>query len=184
MRVPSDAWVLVAGKAGAGKTYWIRNHIQRIPAPRVFILDYNVNDYQDFIPTAASVWSVKTGTRREIDEFLNIVYKRGNCFAVLEEADNYLRSPSPTAQRFVNTARNRNIGCFVNVKRAKSIPPQFRTRFNRLVLFKVTLQDDIDYLEDWTGTESGSLSLLRDLDLGEHIIVDLDDQTVSDIKRL
>lgn len=183
MRIKGHDWIFCTGKAGAGKTYWERAHAAKIPGNRLYILDYNVTDYQD-MASRANLWNVQSGEQWEIDKFLSAVYSAGNGYTILSEADNYLRAPSPMMVRFVNTARNRGIGCMMDAKRAKSVKPEFRTRFNYLVLFKNTLQDDIEYLEQWAGTGRGSLARLRTLDIGEHLIVDTDRQTISDIQKI
>jgi hypothetical protein len=41
------------------------------------------------------------------------------------------------------------------------------------------LSDDIKYLEEWAGMGRGSLDFLRELEQGEHYIIDLDSQTVT-----
>lgn len=183
MRIKGHDWIFTTGKAGAGKTFWERAHAVKIPGDRLYILDYNCSDYQDQI-NRANVWNVSSGEPWEIDKFLSLVYKAGNCFSILSESDNYLRAPSPMMTRYVNTARNRGIGCMMDAKRAKSVRPEFRTRFDYLVLFRNTLQDDIDYLEQWAGTGRGSLSLLRSLDTGQHVIVDTNRQEISEIQKI
>lgn len=182
MKINAHDWLFLTGKAGAGKTYWERAHAKKIPQRRLFILDYNVSDYQDF--KNCNIWNMQSGEPWEVDKFLKIVYQQGNVFTILSEADNYLRNPSPLMTRYVNTARNRGIGCMMDAKRAKSVRPEFRTRFNKLILFKNTLSDDIEYLEAWAGTGRGSLDMLRTLDTGDHIIVDLDAQKISDTQKI
>lgn len=183
MILKSDSWVLVTGKAGYGKTVFIREHIRKIPMSRLYILDYNVNDYQDFLKTA-HIWNNQTGSMSEIDEFMKIVYRRGNVFCVLEESDNYLFQPSEFGRRFVNTARNRGVGAFVNAKRPMGIKPIFRTRFSHIVVFHIDLSEDIEYIEKWAAVEPGTLEKLRNLKIGEHIIINLLDSTISDVQRL
>lgn len=180
MKIKSDDWIFVTGKANSGKTFWVKEHLRAIAREirgenSLLIFDYNVNDYQEFIPLKSiGVWNNQSGLVKETDEFIEMVYKKGNCFVVLEEADNYLNAPSVVCERFVNTARNRGIGCVVIGKRAKAVKPIYRTRFNYLVLFRNTLPDDIEYLEEWAGTGKGSLKELRKLEQGEHLIVNLD----------
>lgn len=183
MRLKSNSAVFITGKKGTGKTHWIREHLKVIPPDRLYIFDFNCNDYQDQT-SRAHVWNYEGAGVPEACDFMNTVYTIGNCYAVLEEADNYLRTKDRSVVRFVSTARNRGIGFMVNAKRAHSVIPDYRTCFNYLVLFHVDLPEDIDYLEKWAGTGPGSLAKLRELSLGEHIIVDLDHQTISDVKKL
>ena len=84
----------------------------------------------------------------------------------------------------VTTGRNRGINAIVDAKRPMSVKPAYRGRFNRLILYQTTLQDDIEYIEDWIGSGRGSMAKLKELKNGEFIEVDLDQQTVSDVKRL
>jgi len=180
MRVKSNDFIAVTGKANAGKTYWIREHIRRIPPNRLRIIDYNCNDYQDFRRAGVDTLNFASGDNADIDRFMGKAFREGNIFLICEESDNYLANPSITATRFVNTGRNRGCGAIMNFKRAKNVKPQFRTRFNQIVAFQSTLSDDIRYLEEWAGIERGGLDSLRRLRQGEYIIIDLDSQTISD----
>lgn len=182
MKIKRESWIFVTGQADAGKTYWIKKHLEVFPAGKVYIYDFNRNDYQEF--ENQNIWNCTYASQAEIEEFLKIVYKKGNCFTVLEEADNYLLYPSDFIRQFVNTARNRGIGCIVNAKRAKAVQPVFRTRFSHLVLFRCIIPEDIEYLESWAGTGRGSLEILRKLEQGEHVIVDLNHSEISEVKKL
>jgi hypothetical protein len=183
LKINRESWIFVTGQADAGKTYFIKKHIEKIPQDMCYIYDFNRNDYQEF-KQKQKLWQVQYASQNEIEEFLHIVYAEGNCFCVLEEADNYLLYPSEFIRQFVNTARNRGIGCMVSAKRAKAVQPVFRTRFTHLVLFRCTIPEDIAYLESWAGTGKGSLSLLRNLEQGQHVIVDLTHQEISEVKKL
>lgn len=188
MKINSRDWIFVTGKAFSGKTYWIKAHLQKIPMHRLAILDYNANDYQEYAKKSckAAVWNVETGLQKEIEKFISQVYRSGNCTAVLSESDNYLTSQTPLMKQFVTTGRNRGINAIVDGKRPKSVPPNYRTRFNYLVLFQTSAPEDLDYLEKWIGCESGHLSALGvpTLAQGEHIIVNLDTHEISEIKKL
>jgi hypothetical protein len=183
MKIKSDDWIYVTGKAKYGKTTWIRAHIAHIPANRLFILDYNGNDYTEFIPRA-QVWVVRTGTKEEIAQFAGITYRRGNCFCVYSESDGYFDTDNPSLNMVVRTGRNRGIGAMVDGKRPMSVKPPFRTRFNYLVLFHTDLPEDIEYLEKWAGQPKGAFLMLRTLKQGEFIVVNLDEQTVSGVQKL
>jgi hypothetical protein len=184
MRIKSNDFILVSGKAFTGKTYWIREHIKRIPPAKLKIIDYNCNDYQDFKNMGVEVFNFYSGNQSDIDAQISEWYRKGNLFVVLEESDNYLLNPSEITSRFVNTGRNRGCGAIMNTKRAKSIKPQFRTRFNKIIAFQVTLSDDIKYLEEWAGTGRGSLEQLRSLSQGEYVIIDLDSQEISQKRKI
>lgn len=183
MKIDRESWVFITGQADSGKTYWIKEHLKAFPDGKVYIYDFNRNDYQEFIKIQ-NIWQVEYASQKEIEAFLRIVYERGNCFTILEEADNYLLYPSDFIRQFVNTARNRGIGCIVNAKRAKAVQPVYRTRFTHLVLFRCIIPEDLEYLESWSGTGKGSLGFLRNLEQGEHVIVDLAHQEVSEVKKL
>ncbi len=183
MKINREGWLFVTGQADMGKTFWIKRHLEAIPKDRAYIYDFNRNDYQEFKNTQ-NLWNVNYASQKEIEQFLKIVYGKGNCFTVLEEADNYLLYPSDFIRQFVNTARNRGIGCIVNAKRAKAVQPVYRTRFTHLVLFRCIIPEDIDYLESWAGTGKGSLALLRGLEQGQHVIIDLTHQQISEVKKL
>jgi hypothetical protein len=184
MKIKSDDWLYITGKAKYGKTTWIKEHARAIPPERLYILDYNANDYTEFVSTPAHVWQVRTGLKEEVAEFASITYRRGNCFDIFSESDAYFDSDNPSINMIVRTGRNRGIGAMVDGKRPMSIRPSFRTRFNYLVLFHTDLPEDIEYLEKWAGQPKGSFQILRSLQTGEHIIVNLDDQTVSGVKKL
>jgi hypothetical protein len=183
MKIKREDWIFITGQANTGKTFWISRHIETFPKESVYILDYNGNDYQGFIPTQ-HVWNVKTGTQQEIERFLKIVYNRGNCYTVLEEADNYLLQPTDFIRQFVNTARNRGIGAMVNAKRSMAVQPVFRTRFNYIVIFRTPIPEDIEYLEKWVGTGKGSLGFIKHLEDRQHVIADVTHNKISDIKVL
>lgn len=185
MKMIRDNWVFVCGQANAGKTFWIKKHLEKIPAAfhkRVFIYDFNSNDYQEF--EGMNIWNVQEGNQEEIESFMKKVYKQGNCLAVFDEADNYFLFPSDMIRRFVNTARNRGIGAFVNAKRSKSIQPVYRNRFTHLVIFRTSLPEDIKYLEQWAGVQKGDFSYLRNLAQGEFIEIDLTNNIISGVKKL
>jgi hypothetical protein len=183
MRFKSNEFIAVTGKAFSGKTYWIKKHISRIPPGRLKILDYNCNDYGEF-SGRSEVFNFNSGNVSDIDMKIYEWYSMGNCYAVLEEADNYLNAQSGITARFVNTGRNRGCGAIVSIKRSKSVKPHYRSRFNKIVAFKNTLVDDIRYLEDWAGSGRGSLDMLRELEQGEYIVIDLDNQEISPVKKI
>ena len=186
MKWNSRDWVFVTGKAYSGKTYFIRKHVEKMPDNReVWIYDFT-SEYMDLAKKKnIQVWQVKRGTLDEVEDFTARAYKRGNLTVVYSESDNYLAMQSPVLLAMVTTGRNRGINGIVDAKRPMSVKPAYRGRFNKLILFQTTLQDpDIEYLEDWVGNGRGSLSLLKELKLGEFIEVDLDQQIVSDVKRL
>lgn len=185
MNFNSRDWDFVTGKAFSGKTYFIRAHIAAIPRSRpVYIYDMT-QEYMDLAKnTHIHVWPVTTGLIDEFEDFLEIPFARGNCTVILSEADNYLSKDSPIIKQFVTTGRNRGIGAIVDCKRPKGVMPQYRVRFNDLVMFQTNLPESIEYLEDWCGTGRGSLDMLRTLKQGEFVQCDLDDQTLSGKKRL
>jgi hypothetical protein len=192
MKLKLNEWVFVCGKANAGKTYWIKAHLQAVPQEKLWIYDFNCSDFQEF--NKAHLYNVEYGTEDEAAKFMMESYKAGNNLTVLEEADNYLASKQPDIVRFVNTARNRGIGCLISAKRSKAVPPRYRTRINKIVAFHTTLPDDVVYLEEWTGIKKSgqtfdidgynNLELLRKLDVGEHIIIDLDNQQISGVQKV
>lgn len=172
MNILHDDWVLTIGQAGSGKTTFICQHIRAIPPDKAFILDYNHNDYTEF-HDKYNTWLPTSGSKAEMVRFLKVVYNQGNCFVILEEADNYLGFSSTFIERFVNTARNRGIGAIVSAKRAKSVRPVFRNRFTHLILFRTTLKDDIKYISEWAGVDESELEHIRNLDVGYFVHVDL-----------
>jgi len=190
MKIRSDQAIAVCGKKKMGKTTWIKKHLEAVPAERLYILDYNQNDYQDLIPRlgADHVWNYEGGGQGECEDFMNAVYGIGNAFVVLEEGDNYLHRKTPSVTRFVTTIRNRGSGHIDNFKRAMSVLPDFRGAYDTLVLFQCTVPEDLVYLEKWAGTGDGSLQHLRSLGVGEHVIVDLNPEPgkdpVSPVKKL
>lgn len=182
MKFNRESWIFLTGQAGSGKTYWMKEHLKNLPKNICCIYDFNRNDYQEFAKNQY-LWNVQTGSQAETEKFLNQVYKNGNLFCVFDESDNYFDYPSEEIRKFVNTARNRGIGAMVNAKRAKSIKPVYRNRFTHLVLFRVSIPEDIKYLEQWAGVEKGTLEKLRNLKTGQHIICDLQTSTISDIQE-
>jgi hypothetical protein len=184
MKWDTNTCVAVFGKAFTGKTYFERAHIIAMPKTReIFIYDFT-NEYADLESKHIKVWAVKRGTQDEIEEFIGAVYSRGNCTVVLSECDNYLAMNSPVLLAFVTTSRNRGINFICDAKRAKSVKPSYRTRFNRLILFQCTLIDDIEYLDDWVGQGKGTFNMLRELKQGEFVEVNLDTDEISEVKRL
>jgi hypothetical protein len=185
VKINSRDWVFVTGKAYTGKTHWIRAHLAVVPETRpVCIYDFTA-EYKDLAQQKnMAIFAVQRGNAEEIGIFANHVYNLGNCTVILSEADNYLRMNQPVLLALVTTGRNRGINAIVDAKRPMSVRPEYRGRFNHLVLFQTTLPDDIDYLEQWAGTGKGSLEILRDLEQGEHIHINTDTQEMSGIKRL
>jgi hypothetical protein len=185
MIVNSRDWILVTGKAFTGKTHFIREHMKVIPKTRrVYIYDFTA-EYGDLASKKNfGVWQVRRGTQTEIEEFTGRIYNEGNCTVVMSESDNYLQMNSPVLLAFVTTGRNRGINAIIDAKRPMSVKPAYRGRFNHLILFQTTLPDDIEYLEDWTGSGKGSLQKLTTLKQGEYLHVNLNTQEISDIKRL
>ena len=185
MHMNSRDWVFVTGKAFSGKTYWIRRHMAAMPATRkVYIYDFTA-EYADLAKKKnVRVWQVERGTPDDISDFMGVAYNEGNCTVVLSEADNYLRVNSPVLLAFVTTGRNRGINAIVDAKRPLSVKPEYRSRFNHLILFQTTLPDDIEYLEAWTGSGKGSLAKLKTLGQGEFIHANTDTQEISGVTRL
>jgi hypothetical protein len=187
------------GKAGYGKTYWINHHIELLPPDQLYIFDYNRYDYAQHLNTGAHVWLVESGTPEEAQQFMDMCYAKENpstnkpedgwTFIVLEEADNYLTKNLAGIARFVNTARNRDIGFIISCKRPKAVPPRYRTRFNKLIVFHMDLIDDIEYTEEWIGCKKSHCLTtngrdVRSLDVGEFYLVDLDKSTISEKMKL
>ncbi len=183
MKINRELWIAAFGQAGSGKTFWTKEHLKAFPKDMAFIFDFNAYDFKQFKDTQ-NLWVVEYGTDGEFEQFLKIPYERGNCFVVLEEADTYLYKPSEFTRRFVLTARNRGIGCIASFKRSKNIQPIFRHRFTHLVLFRCTIPEDLDYIEKWIGVTKGTMSFLRNLKVGEHVIVDLMNNSISEVKKL
>lgn len=185
MILNSRDWVFVTGKAFSGKTHWIRAHLQPVPSSRLVLIYDFTHEYTDLAKKKNfGIWQVNRGSPEEINQFISEVYNRGNCMAVLSEADNYLRLNSPVLLAFVTTGRNRGINAIVDAKRPMSVRPEYRGRFNHLILFQTTLPDDIAYLEEWTGSGKGSLDKLKTLKQGEFIHANTDTQEISEIKRI
>lgn len=185
MKWDTNTCVACFGKAFSGKTYFEKAHIKSIPKSRqVYIYDFT-REYGEFAKQKnIHIWDVQRGTQEEIEDFIEYVYNKGNCTVVLSECDNYLAMNSPVLLAFTTTARNRGINFICDAKRPKAVKPAYRSRFNKLILFRCNLPDDLEYLEDWTGTGKGSLNMLRDLGQGYYVEVDLDEDTISKVKRL
>jgi hypothetical protein len=185
MKWDSQKWVFVTGKAFSGKTYFIRKHVEMIPKTRYTMIYDFTNEYADLAKKPnIGLWQVKRGTQEEIEDFLTLSYDRGNNTVILSESDNYLQFNSPVLLAFVTTGRNRGINAMVDAKRPMSVKPAYRGRFNYLVLFQTTLPNDIEYLAEWCGVKDESFEMLKTLKQGEFILVDVDQQEISEIKRL
>lgn len=182
MNFNRESWIFITGQAGFGKTIWIKEHIRKMPPYSCCIFDFNRNDYTEFIKNQ-NYWQVESGSQHETEQFLDTVYAVGNTTVILDESDNYLLYPSEKIRKFVNTARNRGIGAFVNAKRAKAVKPVYRNRFTDLILFHIAIPEDIRYLEEWAGVEKRRLEVLRDLQNGEYITVDLTNSIISEIHK-
>lgn len=190
MKFNRESCICLLGKAEAGKTFWIIEHVRMIPTGKAYFFDFNQSDFTEF-RKSQWVWLNHTGSVDEFEQFIQIPYSKGNCMVVLEEADNYLATDTPTIRRFVTTARNRGCGMIVSCKRAKSVLPQYRARFTHLILFHNDLIDDIEYIEEWIGIRKEKEKAralektLRGLALkGEFIEVDLVNSTISEVKKL
>ncbi len=167
---------------GSGKTYWIKRHLKIFPKNTVYIYDYNQNDYQEFIPTQF-VWNNEYSTKDEFDSFLKIPYGRGNCFVVMEEADQYLKvSGSQFSKHFIGTARNRGIGFICSTKRPFGINPDYRTAFDHILIFHTNDPEDIEYLEKWAGQPLPEISKLGLK--GEYIEINMITKEKSGIKKI
>lgn len=185
MKWDSRQWIFVTGKAWTGKTFFIRKHIEKIPKNRAVLIYDFTNEYGDFAKHKhIGVWQVRRGTQEEIEDFLTVAYNRGNCTVILSESDNYLQMNSPVLLAFVTTGRNRGINAMVDGKRPMAVKPSYRGRFNKLALFQTTLPADIEYIEEWTGQGKGSFEFLKTLEQGQFVEADLDNQTISDVKKL
>jgi hypothetical protein len=199
VELKKDKAYAVIGKAGYGKSAWIRTHIAQLPPESLYILDFNNYDYASF-REKSHVWNVEQGTPQECANFIDICYSKQKLdqngeptgeviqdwtFVVLEECDNYLNKDLPAITRFVNTARNRDIGFMCSMKRPKAVKPIYRTRFDYIVLFKQTSPDDIEYEEDWLGVASekglrrGDEKDIRRLQVGEFLFCDVNEGTIE-----
>lgn len=193
----------VFGKANSGKTTWIKEHIAQLDPQDLWIFDYNRYDFIEWLEVCDHLWLNDTGTPEEAQLFMEAAYSKKNnpddpkevprsdwTFVVLEEADNYIPRQLPGIKRFVNTARNRNIGFIVSAKRPKSVPPIYRTRFDYLVVFHSTLPEDIEYVTEWMGYKVGSDEhrmidgLMRSMTQGEYFVCDLNNGAVSEVMKL
>jgi hypothetical protein len=185
MKISQKRWYVVTGKAGFGKTFWIRAHLRKIVKTgiKVFILDFNGDDYTEF-KTCKNVEWVQTRIAREVDDFIWQAYTNGNCVVVFGDSDSYIRRREMSEQKemFFNTGRNRNICAIFDTKRVFNLPPDVRNRINVGVFFKKTETKDIQALEEWAGEDEGFFRELRTLGVGEHVIYDFDNSELMPIQ--
>lgn len=185
MKISQEKWYIVTGKAGFGKTYWIRAHLRKIVRSgiKVFILDFNGDDYTEFKKYKNVVWT-QTRIAGEVDDFIWKAYAEGNCVVVLGDCDSYIRvrELSEKKQMFFNTGRNRNICAIFDAKRVFNLPPNVRGRINIGVLFHKTESKDIQALEEWAGEDRGFFAGLRDLGVGEYVVYDFDNSELMPVQ--
>lgn len=172
MRFTSDDAILIIGKRKTGKSTLAKILIGLITS-ELWIFDYCF-DYSRFKAKCRVYYNIKYGDAGEAATFMRRAYHRRNCFIIFDEADNYFTPGNTFLTRFMTTCRNWGIGFIAICKRTKAILPSVRASINYIIAFRITMPEDIKYLEEWLEYPSGYLKFLMGLQLGEFVVFDVD----------
>lgn len=138
----SSELVTIAGKRGYGKTTVAKELINGLS--RVQIWD-PMQDYDNsYIPSSGSI--------DEFNNFLKNIWVQGNCFVMVDEADQVMPELKPLceyANKIINLGRHRNIGMGMITRRIAVLNKNAFAQSSMLVLFHHFAPNDIRYLSEF-----------------------------------
>jgi hypothetical protein len=180
--------ILVLGKTGYGKSVWTKNY--SAPIDRLLVYDlcqeypvvYHTGDeivdmltVRERIPVsllrrkAGLGDKFKLGVWRVDDcPFISaLAFVEGNCTLVLEEFSTIHgrgERMHPWLSENVYIGRHRRVSIVGTAQRAASIPIDLRSQASRVVSFRQTESNDMDWLEDYFEGHTGEISSLDKLE--------------------
>ncbi len=127
-----------------GKSTLIKKLIAGIPKDKVFILDSNL-EYKNFglqrvVPNSYDP--------EMLDKFIRYCRKFTNILIIIEDADLYFTSATPTEEfkKLLINGSHQNIGVIYTSKRSLGIPKLLLTETTLLFVGNFLIKNDIEYL--------------------------------------
>ena len=150
----SDELVTIAGKRGYGKTTAAKELVQGLS--RIQIWDPMGEYDNSYTPVSGSI--------EEFNTFLKSIWIRGNCFVLVDEADQVMPELKPLclyANKIVNLGRHRNIGMGMITRRIAVLNKNAFAQSSMLVLFHHFAPNDIRYLSEFIPTAEELIKLQK-----------------------
>ena len=150
----SDEIVTIAGKRRYGKTTVSKELIQGLS--RVKIWD-PMGEYENsYIPS--------TGSIDEFNNFLKSNWINGNCFILVDEADQVMPVLKPLceyANKIINLGGHRNIGIGMITRRIAELNKTAFSQSSLIILFHHFTPNDIRYLSEFIPDANSLIKLQK-----------------------
>jgi DNA helicase HerA-like ATPase len=167
--------IVIVGKRGLGKTYWLR-HKKLREFNRIILVDpmdqyteipvvYNIEELLEFI-VDKKIFRVRirTGNTALLDDLCYIAYCLGKCALVIEESQIFIPAgpiePSPYYMDIVNRGRHRAVTLILVAQRYGALHIAARALWDEIIAFRQTESTDTRALRNASGYDLSELETL------------------------
>lgn len=174
MKIRSDDIILITGKRGSGKSYFLKKWFLvslAIQHKRVVIWDTN-HEYQPIRSglitynlrsiieefnkkTQEIIYRPQIKTPEKFNQFCKIVFRLNNIFLMIEEIEQFASAYKvpPGFKTIIDIGRHRGLGVICTSRRTLMLPSDLPFNMDHLIIFRQTRPQDLDYLAKWVGEE-------------------------------
>ena len=172
---------LVVGKTGYGKSFIVKDAINRLDRVVIFDTLGEYNNYEDFTVVTTLKDLHKELLQKYEDTYMQIIcryteqeqyetalamcYMVGNLTVVIEEISNFSNAHalSPILEKIVRFGRHRDMSIIGITQRFSDIGLLLRNNLDMLVCFNLTAPNDINYLREieFIGDNADSVPKLK-----------------------
>lgn len=157
--------VLLVGKKGEGKTEKGKQIISTIPNIPFWIWDYS-NKFTGFGTLVHSIDQLQYGqfviqatdkSKENYGRFLNKAFNEfSNLVLVTDDLHQYTNKNEvfQPLYHFILSGRNKGLSSIFMTIRTQSVPNYILTNIAHLFAFRLSLKSDIEFLEEYIGTEA------------------------------
>jgi hypothetical protein len=149
--------VVVCGQKGTGKTVLERTLLSGFQDVFVFDTLEEFTDFPHYVP--------QTDSPLELDKIAKQVYKRGNCYLVVSEAELYLpvyKPLPPNVFKLLTRGRHNNTGIMVDTRRIAELNKTVFGLAEWCFVFRHFSPNDQEYLKKFIPKDTRELSALED----------------------
>ena len=160
--------ILVLGKKGSGKSFFVKNVLLKKLKRPVFIIDPLAEYPGKRMGLSGIVAALRrrkippvinfiSRTDEEEERFFKIIFRLGNCTLIIEEADLYCNPqfiPSSLAN-LLKRGRHRGIDMVFITRRPAEINRLISAQTNTIISFYQNEPRDLKWLDIWAGDGSG-----------------------------
>lgn len=149
--------ITVCGMKGTGKTNLEKFVLSMFP--RVLVFDTN-GEFPEF-----NTYEPSTDSPKELDAVAKQVWKEGNCFLVVSEAELFLPvngTLPPNIFKIITRGRHRNIGLLADTRRVANLNKTVFGLSEHVFVFRHFSPNDIRYLQNFIPQDCRALANIQD----------------------